>query len=300
MEHALLENEKLRLVVQPSRGVGVLAFFARSRDQWLPIMPDARDPKTGMDCSSFVMLPYSNRIEDGRFNFGGQDYQLDHGEKHAIHGDTRQRPWAVETLDDERVCCTLDSADHEAVNWPWPFEARIEYLLDDNRMLSRFRLTNRGTSAMPAGGGWHPYFSRALTCTGEPVHLQFKTRGLYPDENGTRIPSGPADPVPQEQDFSEEKPLPPEMPLDHCFQGYDGNGSIRWPESSVTLTFSCSPVCTHLVLFNPPEGHFAVEPVLNANNGVNLLAEGRPESGVVVLNPGEYVEAEFALRVQCG
>jgi hypothetical protein len=40
-----------------------------------------------------------------------------------------------------------------------------------------------------------------------------------------------------------------------------------------------------------------MEPVTNANNGVNLHAAGWPDSGVVVLVPGQHLAARFDLRV---
>ena len=63
------------------------------------------------------------------------------------------------------------------------------------------------------------------------------------------------------------------------------------------MFFSCSPACTHLVVYNPSSPHFAVEPVTNANNGVNLLARGDASSGVAQLAPGESLQAHFSLRV---
>ena len=78
---------------------------------------------------------------------------------------------------------------------------------------------------------------------------------------------------------------------------YDGDGSVTWPESGIRLSFDCSPECTHLVVYNPPFPIFAMEPVTNANNGINLYAAGSPTSGVVVLEPGERLTAQFSLRV---
>jgi aldose 1-epimerase len=292
-----LESENLRVSIQPDRGTSILACYARQDDSWLPVMPDTRAADSRM-AASFLMVPYSNRIENGAFSFQGKSYQLAHGEQHAIHGDVHSRPWTVEKATRQRLCCTFRSADHEAVNWPWPFESRAEYVLDGATFSSRLALRNRGQSAMPAGFGWHPFFSRSLTRQGEPVRLSMRVACAYPDANGNRIPSGPAQPLLPEQDFSTERTLDPDYFLDTCFQGYNGNGYIRWPESKVKLSFACSPQCTHLVIFNPPQSPiFAVEPVTNANNGVNLQAKGWPNSGIVALAPGECLEAQFDLRV---
>lgn len=298
MPEITLDNGTLRAVISTDSGAGMLAFFAQVGGAWLPLMPDARLDAVDLDMANFLMIPYSNRIEDGRFTFAGETYQLKNGENHAIHGDTRTRAWHVAEQSDARLVCTFDSQQYDDVNWPWPFAARAEYTLAGNELIMRLALWNRGETAMPAGFGWHPYFNRTLTKPDEPVRLQFKVAGVYPDANNNRIPSGPAQPPAPAQDLSRETTLDPSTFLDVCCQGYDGNGHISWPESDVKLVFDCSDACSHLVLYNPPKPYFAAEPVTNANNGVNLLAGGDETSGVAVLAPGESLEATYTLRVE--
>jgi len=301
MSAITLENEFLRVSIHPDQGTGILAFYVHQNGSWLPVMPDTREEGSRLNSASFLMVPYSNRIQNGAFAFQGKSYQLAYGERHAIHGDVHSRPWIVEEATAERLRCTFHSADHESVNWPWPFESRAEYSLDGTVFSSRLTLWNRGQSAMPAGFGWHPFLNRTLTRPGEPVRLCMRVVSVYPDANGNRIPSGPAQPLLAEQDFSTERTLDPDYFLDSCFQGYDGDGYILWPESRVKLSYACSPQCTHLVIYNPLQSPiFAVEPVTNANNGVNLHARGWPGSGIVVLSPGECLEARFDLRVSTG
>ena len=119
------------------------------------------------------MVPYSNRIENGFFTFAGRQYQLQNGENHAIHGDVRARSWKVLSQGAGRLHCGFSSSEHEAINWPWPFEAEVEYRLEGGSFVSHLRLWNRGDGPMPAGFGWHPYFNRTLTQKGERVLLLF-------------------------------------------------------------------------------------------------------------------------------
>lgn len=59
-------------------------------------------------------------------------------------------------------------------------------------------LENKHTEDAPFGGGWHPYFPRHVG-TGEdaldPVLTIENIQGVYPDAQGTRIPSGPLEPL---------------------------------------------------------------------------------------------------------
>jgi len=293
-----IKNNIFRILINTDQGTSISAFFVQKGNVWLPIMPDSRREDIDLKFASFLMIPYSNRIENGSFTFQEKEYLLTNGDNHSIHGDVRFRPWKIEKLDEVKVDCRFSSKDHENVNWPWAFEASVEYILSENLFTSRLTLWNRADSSMPAGMGRHPYFSRWLSKEKEPVHLCMKTDSVYPDENDSRIPSGPPLPLSDDQDFSEDKRLEPDAYLDACFHGYNGNGYIFWPESGVKLTFDCSPECSHLILFNPPKPYFAVEPVTNANNGVNLYARGEPTSGIAVLEPGESLNAEFSMAVE--
>lgn len=298
MSMVTLENAQLRLVVDPQQGVNVLAFFVRRPPGWLAVMPDVAGGQSDLKASSFVLIPYSNRIEGGRFTFQGQTYQLANGERHASHGDVRGRAWQVDSVTATAIHCSIDSRTYADANWPWPFTATLAYTLRENTLFARLTVTNQGTSAMPAGLGWHPYYNRTLAHDGEPILLHFEVQSVYPDANDNRIPSGPPQPLAPNQDFAVERALTPENFIDACFYGYAGNGSITWPASDIKLVYTCSPNCTHLILFNPAKPYFAAEPVTNANNGVNLYTQGDPTSGIRVLAPGETLEATFAIDVQ--
>lgn len=294
-----LSEGPLRAVVDPDAGCGLLALdLVRSR-QSLALVPDVHRGRSQLRCSSFLMVPYSNRIADGRFTFGGHGYQLAGAERHAIHGDVRGRPWQVLESGPATLACAFDSAAHERVNWPWPFEARAEFQVTGTRLRQSLALWNRGDVPMPAGLGWHPYFNRQLGPADDEVLIRFRVESEYPDAHGSRIPSGPPGPVAPRRRFAIERALAPDNPLDTCFYGYDGDGWIHWPRSGVRLRFACSDACRHLILYNP-EGapHFAVEPVTNANDGVNLLARREPTAGTVVLEPGQALEARFDLTVE--
>lgn len=300
-----LKNTHLRATIDPEQGTSLHSFQVYRQERWLPLMPEVDNPTCDLAAASFLMIPYSNRIADGAFTFAGASYQLQNGEQHAIHGDVRKRPWRIEEQGPQRLVCSFSSAEQarneggSAVNWPWPFAVRAEYELADHTLHQRLTLTNRADSPMPAGCGWHPFFNRALTRADELVLLHFQVQSAYPDGYGNRIPSGPAQPLASHQDFRSESPLTPDNFLDTCFHGYDGQGHIAWPESGIGLRFACSNNCAHLILYNPAEKpYFAVEPVTNANDGVNLYARGDQTSGIAILEPGQSIEAAFSLSVE--
>ena len=295
----VLTNDYLRTAIDPDQGTGLHSFQTCRDGTWLSLMPDVDDPSCDLAAASFLMVPYSNRIADGAFTFAGQNYKLQNAANHAIHGDVRKRPWTVAQHDIDRLVCTFDSGDYEDVNWPWAFAVRAEYELNGPTLRQRLVIRNRADRPMPAGCGWHPFFNRAPTAADAAVHLKFQVTGAYPDGYGNRIPSGRAESLADHQDFRAVEPLAIDNFLDTCFHGYDGSGHIAWPASGIRVRFACSAACTHLVLYNPKgKPYFAVEPVTNANDGVNLHARGDQTSGITVLEPGQDLKTSFEMQVE--
>ena len=134
-----------------------------------------------------------------------------------------------------------------------------------------------------------------MTGSTSDVELQIKVGGVYPGD--TPLPTGPAVPLGPEQDFSTQRPL--NVVLDHCFAGWDRQAVIEWPGSGVNARIQADQGMEHVILFSP-EGKefFALEPVTNANDGFNLLAQGDKNCGVVVLEPGETLMTGFRIIIE--
>ncbi len=295
----VIGNDHIEVSINPHEGAAVIAFNAFNGEKWLALRPDLREyEKYELWDTNFLLAPYSNRVRDGRFTFAEQTYQLDTTNDHAIHGDTWYRPWEIIEQTATKLVCCFDSQAHAYRNWPWHFATQVTYEVIDQTLHSTLTLCNRDVSAMPAGLGWHPYFSRHLTRPGEPVCLHFNVAGIYPDVHEERMPSGTAVSLPSHLDLVNGLLLPHDRAFDVCLTGYDGKGSIHWPESKMEIAFNCSAACTHLVMYNPVgKSFFAVEPVTNANNGLNLYAENEPTSGIVSLAAGQSLSATFDMSV---
>jgi len=291
-----LTNGKLRVRLTPEIGGSIIECSVNRAEQWIPIFRKAEEPLTkSSNASSFVLIPYSNRLRDGRFMFDGTDYQLQGAEKHAIHGDVRDRPLQVLDYTDEKIVLEFNSNDFKDVNFPFPFSAKIIYTLERLSFYSRIEITNVGNKAMPAGCGFHPYFNRRLPGSTSVVELQLNVSGVYPGD--TPLPIGPAVPIQPDQDFNVQRPL--DVVLDHCFAGWNRQAVIDWPGSGIKARIQADPGMEHVILYSPKgESFFALEPVTNANDGFNLLAQGDRNCGVVVLQPGEALNTGFCMMIE--
>jgi len=287
-----IESRRWRLQLQPQMGMQTQVCKIHHANNWHDIMPDCSAPDAPLSASNFHMLPYSNRIRDGRFSHAGAAVQLDDAKHHAIHGALRKRPWRIISQTEHSASAEYDSRYDGKINWPWPIQASVSYSLNGDTLDSQMTLTNHGNSAMPAGMGWHPYFCRSVA--GASPRLTIAASGVYPDTDGDCLPTGAPVDLPSQLDFSQARNLDPAQRIDHCLAGFASPATIAWPDAGITLHMHASSNCAHLVLFNPDEPFFAVEPVTNANDGANLMSAG-VDAGIVTLPPGETLSAEMKL-----
>ena len=109
-----------------------------------------------------VLIPWPNRIQDGRYSFDGQEHQLpldDVEEQDAIHGLVRWGSWIAGDRAENRV--VMEHALHPQPGYPFSLALSVEYLLSDDGLLVRTTATNRGPRPCPYGSGNHPYLTLA-------------------------------------------------------------------------------------------------------------------------------------------
>jgi len=137
-------------------GGGLRSYAFRGRDVLAGYPRDAR-------CSAGrgqLLMPWPNRIRDGRYSFAGQDHQLaltepDRG--HAIHGLVRWAIWSV--LEQTEDTVTLGCRLRPQQGWEWSLDLSVTYALTASGLTVTPRVRNVGTNAAPFGFGAHPYLS---------------------------------------------------------------------------------------------------------------------------------------------
>ncbi len=142
-----------------------------------------------------LMTPWPNRVDGGRYSFGGTEYQLaltEPARANAIHGLTRWMAWTVIRQDASAVL--LRSAPHGQQGYPFCLEIEAEYrLAGDTGLHVTVTARNRGSHAAPYGTGSHPYLT-VRTPSVDGCELTVPAEFWLPmDDRG--IPSGPPEPV---------------------------------------------------------------------------------------------------------
>lgn len=291
-----IENSFLKLRVCPEVGASITEFSLKKNDRCLEIMRRAEEPLERSSHGNFIMLPYSNRIKDAAFTWKGETYQLENQEKHAIHGDVRDRPWTVTSQSGQQIVLEIESQDFPDFNFPFPISAKCVYKLSENQLSITLAVTNKSESAIPLGFGLHPYFNTRLGGENDSARVRFSAQGYYPYQGETPLPEGP--PVSIPEDFCYDSLEDIRTGIDHCYSGWNGKALIAWPQSKVELRIQCEEIYSHAIFFTPPDkDFFAFEPATMCTDGFNALEHGQQDTGVQSIDAGETLTAECSLFV---
>lgn len=114
------------------------------------------------------LVPWPNRLEDGRYTFDGRTHQLPLTEPargNAIHGLLRWQPWSLLTKSTDRL--TVTARIHPQQGYPFDLTMEIGYQLADDGLVVSVTATNSGTGVCPYAFGQHPYLSASGSCLDE-------------------------------------------------------------------------------------------------------------------------------------
>jgi aldose 1-epimerase len=290
-----LRRDHDEVVLCPEIG-GSIAGFRSQIDgrvlDWLrPTGPAALERGDPLGLACFPLVPYSNRIRDGRFVFEGREIRLprnfgDH--PHSIHGHGWQAPWRVAEVAAEAAVLEYH---HRADAWPFDYDARQQVRLDRDGLTVTLELTNRSDGAMPAGLGLHPYFPRtAATRVVAQVSELWRVDAEVMPLARVR-PEGALD--------LNRGVFADRVALDNVYTGWDGRAAIEWPERRARLEMTAQGPLGFLVLFTPAgEDFLCVEPVSHCTDALNMAAAGAADTGLRVLAPGETLQARVTFTPQ--
>src|SRR5271156_1876518 len=104
-----LKTAQLTCKIAPEMGGSIYRFDHTANGHTQPLLrpTPSEDCHLITDFSSWPLVPFSNRINKGKFSFGGKDYRVPvtwlGPPHHASHGHGWERPWKV-VLHDARKC----------------------------------------------------------------------------------------------------------------------------------------------------------------------------------------------------
>ena len=237
-------------------------------------------PRKG--CGS-TLVPWPNRIRDGRYVFMEQLQQLaltEPAAHNANHGLGRWTRWTELRHEPDRVTLRLDIVPQHG----YPFEVRVDatYALHPERGLTvTIAAHNLGRRPAPFGAGSHPYLStRGHALDDVTVQVPASEQLVVDDQ---QIPIGARSVAGTPYDLRPGKQLNG-LRLDDGFTAlavHDGRGlaEVRTPDGGARLWFD--ETFRYLQVFTLDGLGVAIEPMTCAPDAFNSGA------GLIVLDPGD-------------
>jgi aldose 1-epimerase len=254
-----------------------------------------------------VLLPWPNRIADGRYEFGGADHQLPLSEPdrhNAIHGLLRWVNWTRRAGDESHV--VLGTVLHPQPGYPFALDVAVEYAVAERPGAGRragltvaTTVINVGDRPCPFASGQHPYLAVGGGTVDEITLVLAATSYLPTDDRG--LPTGVAAVAGSELDFREPRQLGATQ-LDYAFSELerDADGlawlEVRAPDGATTRVWTDQHY-PYLQLFTgdtlAPERRrrgLGVEPMTAPPNAF------RSGERLRVLEPGETVTTPWGIE----
>jgi aldose 1-epimerase len=239
-----------------------------------------------------TLIPWPNRVKDGRWSWQGNDLQLALSEpkqRNAIHGLVRWLEWSVLEHDTSAAAVGVTVAPQSG--YEWRLDVRVRYALDAGGLTVEQSIINRSGTPAPVAAGAHPYITVG-TETIDSAILQFAAETWLPTGD-QQIPTGVEPVAGTAYDFSAPRAIGA-VEIDYAFTdlGRDGDGRFRLrlsaPDSDRTVTFWVDEHYPYVELFTGDtladdrrRRGLGVEPMTAPPNA---LATGE---ALVVLEPDE-------------
>jgi aldose 1-epimerase len=240
-----------------------------------------------------VLLPWPNRLADGRYLFDGEQYQVAISEPSrmtALHGLSPWRAWSLVEHEADRVAMRLSLL--PSPGYPFFVDTTVDYRLGPDGLRVTTTSRNVGDLACPYAVGFHPWLSSGEATLDECTLSLDATHRFVTDDR--LLPIGEEDVADTPYDFREQRLLG-SLVLDDAFtgvpRGSDGRAWVRLeaPDgqtAAIWMDASCEywQLCTGDML--PPHQArrgLAAEPMTAAPNA---FVTGR---GLRRLEPGAHV-----------
>jgi aldose 1-epimerase len=285
-----LQRGRQRLQLLPELGGSIGAWDLQQGDTWLPLLR----PWNGLAADAytyacFPLVPWSNRISGGGFTHDGVVHPVAlnrAGENYPIHGDGWLQPWSIARSDPDGI--TLELSSNRYAQDPYHYRASQRFEMNDDGLTIILQVTHLGEHPLPYGLGLHPYFPRDAE-----TRLQMHCTGLWLS-GADPMPVSHSAILPETFDYRQPAPLDGPM-IDHCFTGWDGQATIRYPNHGLTLELTMPQCDGYALMYRPPGlDFFCLEPITHPIDAFHLA--GQP--GLRILGTGESMDLTLQMRVR--
>ena len=302
----VLFNEKTgeHVAIMPEFGAMLNALTIHSKNGELVNLIDGYNTsqkiveEVGKSFKGTKLSPFANRINQGKYWYKGNSYQLDINlkeEGHALHGLLYNSPF---TLDFHEADQDVVSAAYSYVyacekeGFPFKYELLVTFrFTSENQFTCTTKIKNMSDTVMPLGDGWHPVFKTDVSV--DKMHVKFTAEnqvnlnGIMPGQKAIEFDK-----------FKDYKAIGEEA-FDHCFKLKSSGNSVFsllyqvlglkiniWQETG-------EHKYNYMHIYTPDDRRsIAIEPVTCAPDAFNN-GEGLKE-----LQPDEEISLSYGIEVE--
>lgn len=96
-----------------------------------------------------VLFPFCGRLKDGKYTYQGNTYEM------TIHGFAKISEFEVEELQEDSVVFLLESNEETRKNYPFDFEFRVTYALEQSTLTVSYTVKNSSEQPLYCSVGSH-------------------------------------------------------------------------------------------------------------------------------------------------
>jgi aldose 1-epimerase len=265
---------------------------------------DGRDVVNGFDVMETIkggrgqnLIPWPNRIRDGRYTFNGVTQQLaltEPARHNASHGLARYVPWVLVERQADTVVNRVRI--HPQPGWPGTLEARITHRVGEEGLMVTVEATNLGDNELPFGYGAHPYLTVGESSVDEVALTVPAASYLEVDDRLLPAKVSPVDGTAYDLRHSTVLGT---TNLDTAMTGLDRDSDGRWRirlargDRYAELWGDATFVWTQVFTGGPNrDGGVAVEPM---TCGPDAFNEGPTHDDMRVLAPGHTFVGQWGI-----
>ncbi len=296
-------DTKEYISIVPEFGGNVNEIVLEKEDKLYSILDGYQTPLEIAEHDYFKgakLIPFPNRIKDGKYSFKGRSYQLpinEPDENHAIHGLIWDKNLTLteKEINDKYASVKFEYL-YDGIIPGYPFRMKVTAtysLLSTNGFKYTTEIVNLDNCEIPVGDGWHPYFK----ASGKVDELMLKIPAKYQIEVAPcMIPTGVKIPV---DSFIQLTKI--------CDTEFD-TGFIIEAQEGVATTEIYDPVYdihinvwqeigkwryNYLQIYIPPSRKsIAIEPMTCSIDAFNN------KEGLIALAPGQSVKASCGVKLE--
>lgn len=246
------------------------------------------------EVGSFVLVPYSNRLFDGKLLSPSGTITLPSNYPNSdvpVHGLGWKKNWQCIAHDPQRM--VLGYSHLSDTHWPFAHNCVQTVTLNHGQVEFHLKLQNNGEQPMPAGLGFHPWFA-----LDKGSQVRFGPSSVWlQDERGWPTQKTPSS---GRADFDFTKWRSAQKVIqNHCHSDWSGQAELHLHEKKLTIQLSASDNLNHLIVYRKPgQDWLCLEPVSHATGAFSLPHVKMSQAGDHALAPGAFMEAWMRIGVK--